>query len=97
MPKNNGSNPQSIPSSPSIQPQRRRTNRHGTSGSTSEAKKKRTAAIFPDASASAAISSISSRVPDTPHARQSGSALNVRWQPAQYQRRTRIPSGFTRA
>lgn len=96
MPKNIGSSPHSIRSNSSSHPHRRRTSRHGITGSTWEAKKKRTAAIFPDDSATAAISSISSRVPDTPHARQSGSALNVVWQGAQYQRLTRIPPGFTR-
>jgi len=97
MPKNIGSRPGSIRSSPSIQPQRRRTNRHGITGSTWESKKKRTAAIFPDASARTAIFSISSRVPRTPQARQSGSALNVVWQDLQYQRLTSIPSGSTRS
>ena len=93
MPKNRGDSPRRIERTSATQRQRRRTYRQEDTGSIWKGRKSRTAAIIPDDDAHVTTASISSSVPDTRLAAQSGNALNVIPHPAQYQRRMRIPAG----
>ena len=93
MPKNIGDSPRRIERTSATQRQRRRTYRQEDTGSMWKGRNSRTAAIIPDDDAHVTTASISSSVPDTRLAAQSGKALHVVPHGAQYQRLMRIPSG----